>query len=486
MRTVFICAMAAVITGSAFGQNYRQNQSYRETYPDQDRQRSDYYSSTSSSQQQVRHFNKASNLIGADVRTRDAQKVGEVKDVVIDFESGRVAYVVVNANDIVEGNQTHIALPAQAFRITRDQNHVTIEADRNRLRNARTFADENLPAFRSQSQFSMQSGSQDQQWRQQQRYRDEYGFSGDSSRWSQGQYGQDRRQQSRSQSSEDPNLYLYEWYVYDVEPSGQYQDRYSSQSRSSQNPYGGYGSTQYGTDEYYSDRERFQDPSNRSSSQYRQQRRSDTDRYGNQRWSDDQDQWQSSRNQNYWRQQQDQYGSQGQYRRQSDDYSYEYDQDRTSEWDQQQNRYGNQENQYSRQSSRTFSDTDYRDQGTGSQSTRGQGSSQSNRSSQRSAWSDDNEGQPSEIAGSQNTRNFSGRIREIDHQNRTMTVEGSNRTLTFKLTENPVVKMSGQENATFSQLEEGEWVQIGYRYENGSNRAFSINQTNRQGSTSQR
>ena len=517
MRTLFVCAMAMALTGTAFGQNYRQelrdrvgssqNQSYRETYPDQDRQRSDYYSESSSSQQQVRHFNKASNLIGADVRTRDAQKVGEVKDVVIDFDSGRVAYVVVDANDVVDGDATHIALPAQAFRVTRDQNHVTIEVDRNRLRNARTFEDENLPAFRSQGRSSMQSSQQ--QWRQQQQSRDQSGFSGDSSSWSQDRYGQNRNQQqsSRSQSSEDPNLYLYEWYVYDVEPSGQYQSRgYSSQPRRSSQPYGGYGSTQYGTEEYYTDRELYQDRAGRSGSQYQQQGRYQTDRYGNQQWSDDQDEWQSSQNQNYWRQQQDRSGNQSQYGqgrsgqsqygqqygRQSrdrdySDYSYEYDQDTTSDWNQQ-DPYGRQQNQSSRQSSRSAYDTDYRDQGSGSQSTRGQGTSgtsQSSRSNQQSSnWSSSDDGQPSQPTSSQNSRNFTGRIREIDQQNRTLTVEGSNRTMTFKLTENPIVKKSGQENTSFSQLKEGERVQIGYRYQDGSNRAFSINQTPGQQRTS--
>lgn len=428
MKTLFACAMAAVLGGAAYGQNYGEN--YRQDFQDQDRFRSE--SGSTSSQRQVRPFNKASKLIGADVRTRDAQKVGEVKDVVIDFESGRVAYIVVDANDVIEGESSHIAVPARAFRTTRDQDHVTLETDRNRLRNLRSFSENNYPAFRNQSQWSSRSGSQFDQGQQ-------------SDRWSQNQFRQDRRQ-SGQQGSDDPNVYLYEWYVYDIEPAYESQDRYSSGTQRRQDPYGGYGTSQYGTDRYSSER------------QFQQQGRYDSDRYGNQRWSDEQDEWRSSRNQDNYSRQQQQQQQQRQYRQESDFDSESRYQGGSSRWEPGQGGYGHQQGQIDRQSSQYSYDTGYRDQGSGSQATSSNSSS-------------DSEGQDS--------RNFSGRIREIDHENRSLTVEGNNRTMTFKLAENPIVKMSGQENASFSQLSEGENVQIGYRYEDGSNKAFSINQTNR-------
>ena len=442
-------------------------QSYRETYPQQDRQSSDSYYD-SSSRRQVAHFNKASNLIGADVRTRDAEKVGEVKDVVIDFESGRVAYIVVDANDVLEGSQSHVAVPARAFRVTRDQNHVTLTADRNRLRSLRSFSENSYPAFRSQGQMSMQRGSQQmdrwqRQQQQQQQQQRQYGSSRDA--WSQDQqYGQGRNQQRWSQqgSTQDPDLYLYEWYVYDVEPGSQDQDRYSS-GRQSQNTYGGYGSSQYGTDRYSSDRP-YQDRSNQQSrSQYQQRQQYQWD---DRQRSDDQD--------NYWRQQQQSAGQ----------YEWDGSQRQSQYSDQDYNRQQQQrsQSQYSRRPQYPYDSSSSSSQGTSSQRNQGQGtsssnSSQSNRSNQDSNWSDDSSGQPDQPTSAENSRNFSGRIREIDHQNRTLTVEGSNRTMNFKLSDNPTVKMSGQENASFSQLEEGKWVQIGYRYEDGSNKAFSINQT---------
>lgn len=433
MTKIWIIAAAAFLAGSTQAQDYRE--SYQETYRDQDRLRSDYLSS-SGSEKQVGHFNRASNLIGADVRTRDAEKVGEVKDVVIDFQSGRVAYIVVDANDVIDEGNTWIAVPAGAFRVTRDQDHVTIEADRNRLRNVRSFSRNSLPAIRTPDS---RMGRMGMAWRQ-----------GDSPMMNRGQQQQDRsdsrssysrsyqdqprqnysqrygqgRMQNRFQSStgnEDPSLYLYEWYVYDIDPVEDYS---AYRDQGSLDSSGRFGSSQYGADRYSSPRQYQQ--GNRGQSESSQEQQAYRQQWQDERMSS-QDRRQSSR--------------------QDSDYSYDrdynYDADRR-------NRQG---------------------QGTGATTQTGQYQQSYDRSGNS---------QSNSSRSGQATSSFSGEIREIDQQNRTITVEGSTRTMSFKLSDNPTVKMSGQANASLNDLQEGEWVQIGYRYQDGSNQAFSINQTNRQ------
>src|SRR5690606_24111137 len=121
MRRIIALAMAACLGGAVEAQNSR-TQDSRTSQPNR------------STQREVQHFNRASNLIGGEVRTRDAEEVGEVKDVVIDFQTGRVAYIVVDASEVLEGENTNVAIPAGAFRATRGQDHVTLEAATYRLR----------------------------------------------------------------------------------------------------------------------------------------------------------------------------------------------------------------------------------------------------------------------------------------------------------------------------------------------------------------
>ena len=437
MRKIIVFALAAFVGGAAEAQDYRGNYQYQG-------QQQEMRSGSSASQRQVQRFNRASNLIGADVRTRDAEKVGEVTDVVIDFQSGRVAYIVVDANDVFEGDESMIAVPAGAFRVTRDQDHVTIEADRERLGNLRSFSQNNLPAIRTPnrqmgSRMGMEMGPRmrdrqmGQRMQRQMERPDFYSRPESSSSYSRSYQDrsddysrqrqtrrnpyQDRSSQYQSSTSEDPSLYLYEWYVYDIEPDpGEY---YTDQGEAS--GYGRFGTSQFGQDRY-----------SRQDSPYSSQTRQEqTQAYRRQsQESGGQDRWQSLDSQDD--QQQSQY---------SYDQDYNYDRQRRS-------RVG---------------------QGTGA-------STQSGQSQQSSRWSDDNRSNSS-TSQQQNTRNFSGRIREIDWQNRSITVEGQERTMIFQLSENPTVKKSGQQNASFSDLEEGAWVQIGYRYQDGDNQAFSINET---------
>src|SRR4051812_26000292 len=49
-----------------------------------------------SDREKIRRTNKASGLLGMEVRNSENQKLGEVKDLVMDMNSGRVSYAVLS------------------------------------------------------------------------------------------------------------------------------------------------------------------------------------------------------------------------------------------------------------------------------------------------------------------------------------------------------------------------------------------------------
>ena len=110
---------------------------------------------------EVKRLNRVSQLIGTQVRDRSNQEVGEVKDVVLDFDSGRLAYVVVDANKVLRGERSLIAVPARAIRVDSDQQAIRIEANRNRIQQLRAFSERNYPPIRGRA-------AQSANWRAQQ------------------------------------------------------------------------------------------------------------------------------------------------------------------------------------------------------------------------------------------------------------------------------------------------------------------------------
>ena len=330
--------------------------------------------SQTSSQRQVKEMNRASNLIGAEVRLRNDEKAGTVKDVVIDFDSGRVAYIVVNANEVLDGDRTHVAVPARVFRVSGEQRHVMIDADQSRLEQVRSFTQNNLPPIRSQT-------AQMSRWRGDSSSGYSSGFSDRERQQKASQPGD--RHSSGSQSNQEADWYLYEWYV--IDPSAIRERSYSSDSdrwgqHQSSSGVGGYGQGEYGS--------RAQAHPNRS------QRDS---RFGNEDWSNPRQDRQSSS----WR------------------------------------------------------NTD-RDRGTGSSATYRSGRSNQDQSSNTSM------------------RQFGGWLRDVDTENKSITVESQNQTLTFDLTDNARVRTGNDQGSELEDLQEGEWVDIRYRYRNGSNEAQRV------------
>jgi hypothetical protein len=93
----------------------------------------------------VTAVNQASNLIGMEVRNHRNERLGSIKDLVVDLETGQVSYAVMAVGGFLGMGEKLLALPPQAFARARDQRSLILHADKEAVDQARGFASTNWP-----------------------------------------------------------------------------------------------------------------------------------------------------------------------------------------------------------------------------------------------------------------------------------------------------------------------------------------------------
>jgi sporulation protein YlmC with PRC-barrel domain len=92
---------------------------------------------------QVHHFSssptKASSIIGTDVVNAKGDNLGEIKEVVIDPETGRVAYAVVAFGGFLSMGEKLFAIPFSAFKFDQGDNKYVLNVTKERLEKAPGF-----------------------------------------------------------------------------------------------------------------------------------------------------------------------------------------------------------------------------------------------------------------------------------------------------------------------------------------------------------
>jgi sporulation protein YlmC with PRC-barrel domain len=108
-------------------------------------------SSTALDHEMVGRVNKASNLIGMDVKNNANEKLGDVKDLVLDLHSGKISYVVLSVGGFLGIGDRYIAVPPNAFAASADDNKLVLNADKTRIQNAPGFAKNSWPDMNASS-----------------------------------------------------------------------------------------------------------------------------------------------------------------------------------------------------------------------------------------------------------------------------------------------------------------------------------------------
>jgi Uncharacterized conserved protein len=90
-------------------------------------------------------FNKASKLIGMDVKNQQGEKLGDIKDVVIDFDGGKISYLVLSAGGTLGIGDKLLAVPVSAFACDTQGEHLILRATKENIQQAQGLG-ENWPA----------------------------------------------------------------------------------------------------------------------------------------------------------------------------------------------------------------------------------------------------------------------------------------------------------------------------------------------------
>jgi len=93
--------------------------------------------------------NKASNLIGMDVRNQQNEKLGDIKDLVVDLHTGKIAYAVLSVGGFLGIGDKYIAVPPNEFALAPDGKTLVLNADKAKIEGAPGFAKNDWPDLNS-------------------------------------------------------------------------------------------------------------------------------------------------------------------------------------------------------------------------------------------------------------------------------------------------------------------------------------------------
>lgn len=99
----------------------------------------------------VMKINKGSTFIGANVKNQQGEDLGKVHDVVIDFNSDKISYVVLGNRTGVLSPQKFHAVPLRAFQPDPQGSGLILNAEKEKLDRSAGFDKDNWPAVGTQT-----------------------------------------------------------------------------------------------------------------------------------------------------------------------------------------------------------------------------------------------------------------------------------------------------------------------------------------------
>jgi sporulation protein YlmC with PRC-barrel domain len=87
-----------------------------------------------------------STLSGTDVTNRQGENLGDLKDIMIDLESGEIAYVVISFGGFLGIGDKLFAVPWEALTIDKRNEQIIMDVTKEKLENAPGFDKDNWPS----------------------------------------------------------------------------------------------------------------------------------------------------------------------------------------------------------------------------------------------------------------------------------------------------------------------------------------------------
>lgn len=89
----------------------------------------------------------ANTLIGNDVYNRDAQDLGDIKEFMIDMDSGKIAYAVLSYGGVLGLGEKLFAVPWAALKLDTVNKRFTLDARKETLKEAPGFDKDHWPSM---------------------------------------------------------------------------------------------------------------------------------------------------------------------------------------------------------------------------------------------------------------------------------------------------------------------------------------------------
>ncbi len=96
---------------------------------------------------QVKRVLSTSTLVGDDVRNPAGDDLGKIEEIMIDTNSGRVAYAVLSFGGFLGMGDKLFAIPWEALRLDQEHEHFVLNVDKETLEEAPGFDKNNWPEF---------------------------------------------------------------------------------------------------------------------------------------------------------------------------------------------------------------------------------------------------------------------------------------------------------------------------------------------------
>jgi sporulation protein YlmC with PRC-barrel domain len=88
----------------------------------------------------------ASSIIGDDVQNAQGEKLGNIKELMLDLDTGHVAYAVLSFGGFLGMGDKLFAVPFQALKLNPERENFTLDVPKERLEQAPGFDKDNWPS----------------------------------------------------------------------------------------------------------------------------------------------------------------------------------------------------------------------------------------------------------------------------------------------------------------------------------------------------
>ena len=151
---VAVSFLSAAFTGSSFAGDVQEKQQQlqekqqevkeKQIELNQERQK-EAIERTQESNKSMQQVSRASKIIGTKVKNPNDENLGDIKDLVIDPESGQVVYGVVSFGGVLGMGDKLFAIPWDALRWNPDKKYYVLDLDKDTLKKAPGFDKKHWP-----------------------------------------------------------------------------------------------------------------------------------------------------------------------------------------------------------------------------------------------------------------------------------------------------------------------------------------------------